>query len=542
VLLLVVAGAVLRLSGLDSYALSPDDALHIAEARLEIPGEFLVTLAREDTHPPLHYLLLRALLCLGVDDAALRLASSIPSLLLIPLLYALGRRTAGRVAGLFAAFLVTFSFPLILQAQVIRAYALELLLLAGALWFVFDDRRDSRRRQLAGYGALMSLAILTHYSAVIAVAAIGCVRLFQELRAHNRSAAFDWAVVHAVLGILAGLLVWLFASFLLDSGFRRDAVGDWLAIGFPEGRYFASWLGGILAQLIYFIDPPRVVPGAVLGVLLATGCFALRQSRGFELVQMFFLASAINLLLAAFALYPFSGTRHSLYLVPFVALIAGAGFQWLWHKAAGQRSVMGLIGVGIFVLSTVLTFAYVTRLESGAGLGTAELPLLRVHYEQTLEHIEASAKPGEILVGDKQLAYYAWYEGSMHETERLSELVGRTRLRGRDFYYYAPAFAISTAAELARFVDALEQVVGEPRPSSLRFASLGWRSGVLFRLGTPGMADPNSHPADRAIRNALVRARTPAFNSGERAGGGVAFSASWETLREGLRHSLQPDE
>ncbi len=542
VLLLVVAGAILRASGLDSYALSPDDALHIAEARLKIPGEFLLTLAREDTHPPLHYLLLRVLLCLGVEGEALRIASSIPSLLLIPLLYGLGRRTAGRAAGLFAAFLVTFSFPLVLQAQVIRGYALELMLLAAALWLVFDDRAGGARRRLAGYAALMSLAILTHYSAIIALGAVGCVRVFRELRARNSRVAFDLAVVHALLAIVAGLLVWLFASVLLDSGFRRDAVGEWLAVGFPEGRYLASWLGGSLAQLIYFADPPRLLPGVALGVLLGMGCFALRNRRGFELVQMYFVASGINLLLAAFALYPFAGTRHALYLVPFAAPIAGAGFQWLWDQATRRRSALQGIGVGLFALSTVVMFVYVTRLAVGTSLGGAELPLLRVHHTKMLEHLEASAEPGEILVGDKQLAYYAWYEGSLRTTERLSPVVGRTRLRGRDFYYYAPAFAISSAAELARFVEGLEQVVGEPRPKSLRFASLGWRSGLLFRLATPGMIDLNPHPADRAIRNALVRARTSAFNVGEGAGGGVAFSASWETLREGLQHSAQPAE
>lgn len=535
VLLWVAIGCALRVWGLDAYAFSPDDALHVAEARLEFPAELLAALSREDTHPPLHYLLLRALLSLGVQGEALRIASLIPSLLLIPLLYGLGRKTGGHASGLFAAFLATFSSSLILQAQVIRPYALELVLLAGALWLVFDDRRGGERRRLAGYGVLMSLAILTHYSAVISVAAVGCVRLFQQLRGRSQRAAFDWAVLHGLLAILTTVLVWLLASSLLDSGFRRDAVGDWLAVGFPESRYIASWLGGTLAQFIYFADPPRLVPGALLGVLFVIGCLALRQRRDFELVQMFLVASGINLVLAALALYPFAGTRHALYMVPFVAPIAGTGFQWLWDKTSIRISAVEVLGVGIFAFSTLFTSVYVARLEVGRGVGSAELPLLREHYTQTLEWIEAGTKPGEILVGDKQLAYYAWYEGSMRESERLSEVVGRTRLGSRDFYYYDPAFVISTADDLARFVDGLEHVLGDSRPQSLCFASLGWRSGLLFRLATPGLADLHPQPGDQAIRSALVRAGTQAFNSGEYAGGGVVFSAPWQTLRRATR-------
>ena len=65
---LAIIGCALRVWELDSYALSPDDALHVAEARLSDPSEFLSALAREDTHPPLHYLLLHALVRLGAGD------------------------------------------------------------------------------------------------------------------------------------------------------------------------------------------------------------------------------------------------------------------------------------------------------------------------------------------------------------------------------------------------------------------------------------------------------------------------------------------
>ena len=483
-------------------------------------------------------------------DSSPGCASLIPSLLLIPLLYALGCRISGTVAGLFAAFVATFSGPLILQAQVIRPYALELVLLAGALWFVFGEDEEMDRLRLGGYAALMTLAIFTQYSAVIAIAAVGGIQLLHRLRARRYGAAARWALLHVALAILAALLLWLLAYRLLDSDFRTQAVDDWLSVGFPRDHYFSHWLIGTFIQLVYFGDPPRFTPGIVLGIALVTGCFALYGTRHFKIVQMFLAASAINLVLAASRLYPFAGTRHALYLLPFIALIGGAGAQWLWDTLPGRIPRRRALSIGLFAMLTVAISLHFVRHELRRSvLGIAELPLLRANYTGTLEYIEATRRPDEILVGDKQLAYYAWLEGSMRDAERLSPMIGRTRLADRDFYYFDEARAIETPEDLARFLDELERLLGESAPRRLRLASLGWRSGLLYRLASPETAQPSTSLGDPPIRQALARAGTRVFQSGQLAGGGVVFVATWETLREGLRganlstneRDLEPD-
>ena len=137
-------------------------------------------------------------------------------------------------------------------------------------------------------------------------------------------------------------------------------------------------------------------------------------------------------------------------------------------------------------------------------------------------------------MGDKQLAYYAWYEGMMGEEERLSPLVSRTRLGKLDLYYYDPSRSLHTPQQLVRFLDDLEAVVGEPKPARLRFASLGWRGGLLYRLASKRIPLSSLSPREREIRSAMARDDFIVWSAGQRAGGGVVFSTTWDALREGL--------
>lgn len=532
----VVVGCALRAWDLDRYAFSPDDALHVAEAALDSPLDVLAMLAREDTHPPLHYLLLHGLIKLGATDAVLRASSLVSSLLLIPLFFLLGRRISGTAGGLFAAFFATFSTPLILQAQVIRPYSLELLLLTGALLLHFGDREGSGRRRLFAYGALMALAILTHYSAVIAVAAVGGVALFHLVWERKGAAVLESGLLHLALAILAGLLFVSLASSLLDSTYRQGAVTSWLSHGFSHDYSLGSASGRLGGILVYFTDPPRAAAAVGFGVALLVGCVGLFKDRGFRLVEMALVALFVNALLSWWLLYPLAASRHALYLLPFLVPIAGSGFDWLWRATLARTPATRPIAIAAFSVASVLGTVLVVHNDGGRNslIGFQELPLLREHYEETLAHIAESRRSDEILVGDKQLAYYAWYEGSPSDAEPLSPWVWRTRLGELDLYYFDRTRSLHSPLQLVRFLDDLEAVVGEPRPARLRFASLGWRGGLLYRIAFEGVPSSSLSPRERAIRAAIARGDPAPWSAGYRAGGGVVFSTTWEALREAL--------
>ena len=79
----------------------------------------------QDTNPPLYFVGLSALRALaGESEYALRFASVIAGVLLVPLLYVMGKRLFSERAGVLAAVLGTFSPFLIWYSQEARMYTL----------------------------------------------------------------------------------------------------------------------------------------------------------------------------------------------------------------------------------------------------------------------------------------------------------------------------------------------------------------------------------------------------------------------------------
>ncbi|MBM3135017.1 MAG: phospholipid carrier-dependent glycosyltransferase, partial [Chloroflexi bacterium] len=132
-------------------------------------------------HPPLYFLLLAATTRLaGNSEFALRFFSLAASVLLVPLLYVVGRRLADRRAGLLAALLGALSPMYLWYAQEARMYtllALCSLLSAYTFWRAVVMPAETPRHRalwLAAYLAATVAMIGTHYLGFL-------VLLFQAL-------------------------------------------------------------------------------------------------------------------------------------------------------------------------------------------------------------------------------------------------------------------------------------------------------------------------------------------------------------------------
>ncbi len=122
-LVAVVAGTAFRLWGLGSSSLWTDEGVSWALA---------VRDATTYEHPPFYIWLLRVFIRTGLDSEwGMRLASALPGIALIPVVYAVGTRLLSAGDGLVACALVSVNPCLLMVSQEARMYSV--ISLAGAL-------------------------------------------------------------------------------------------------------------------------------------------------------------------------------------------------------------------------------------------------------------------------------------------------------------------------------------------------------------------------------------------------------------------------
>ena len=146
-LLLMLLGFALRAHNLDAFSFWTDEGLTPARSgyalsqilRNEIVIQGIVT---KDTHPPLYYLVIHLTRQLfGASDFAFRYPSVLFGVLLIPLIYKLGRRMGGRTVGMLVALLAAVNPLQVYYSQEARMYTLLVLLVTGmsyVLWQAID--------------------------------------------------------------------------------------------------------------------------------------------------------------------------------------------------------------------------------------------------------------------------------------------------------------------------------------------------------------------------------------------------------------------
>jgi 4-amino-4-deoxy-L-arabinose transferase-like glycosyltransferase len=185
-----------------------------------------------ESTPPLYFIVAWAWSrAFGDGEAALRSLSALVGTLTVPVAYLAARRLIGRRGALAVGALTALSPALIWYAQEARAYALMTFLCAISLLMCVRSLESPTTRNLAGWAVASSLALATHYFAVLPVAAEAAWLL---ARAANRR-----GVTQAVgLTAAAGLALLPLALHQRAQG-NADWIGD-VPLGdrIVQGAYF----------------------------------------------------------------------------------------------------------------------------------------------------------------------------------------------------------------------------------------------------------------------------------------------------------------
>lgn len=393
ILFLFLLGFGLRVFRLGHQELRGDEAfsyLYAGHPASEIVGDLLRV---GDTHSPLHYFLLHGWQKLtGDSEFALRFLSLIPAVLLIALLYRLGKLMGGRRVGMLTAVFITTAQSQIWLAQDVRnQYTMMLFFTALTTWLLVRIAQSKRLNllQWAAYSLSAVLAVYSHYFAIFGLLAHGLFLLADPARRR-----WLWAWIGSGLTAAALFSVWIIpmGQRLISTGQVNDpsqpelarhltAVGIELTAGSAVSSGLMRWL---------FL-------GALVLCLLGVKSLWVKR-RGWALLLIGWLGGAA---LGIFLIRYSRATFNSYYINvagPAWWLLVASGIialsrrpRWQWLAPA---SIIILLGVSAVSLRNYYFDPAYSRTRG---------------YRAIAAHIAAAASPNDLFLAhfpDPSLDYY----------------------------------------------------------------------------------------------------------------------------------------
>ncbi|MGD1997214.1 MAG: glycosyltransferase family 39 protein, partial [Anaerolineae bacterium] len=346
---------------LDTQSIWWDEAIsiHLATSSAR---ELLANRAAH-VHPPLYFLILKGWVELaGVSAFSVRFLSVWFNTVLVPVIYALGRRWLGRRTGLLASILMALSPLYIIYSQEARVYAMLPLVYLALLAL---GERLARGRSPAPWtywlllAAVETVGLYLHY---VFLFAVGYVNLLLILGLRRRRHEWlRWLASQAVVVLLC--LPWVVAAALRWDAILADiGVGDPFVEPVPLG-YFSRLLwsfqwSGLSAAPGYV---PLYATALVLAVLLPGALVRLTVAPPTRAATLRLLAHWFVPLIPALLMWQAKPLSHPRYVSVFVvALLLLVGYV-LDHLARGrwaEKGLAALLGLAILAATVISLRAY----------------------------------------------------------------------------------------------------------------------------------------------------------------------------------------
>lgn len=312
------------------------------------PQEIIQPLVTGDPHLPLFYFLLHYWIGLaGPSELALRYLTIFAAVLVVPLVYLLGKLLfPGTNAPLIAALLMAINPYSIWDSQDAYMYAmLTATGLASFIVFIRLFRPGASWGQWLAYIVLSALALYEHYLAGLILVAQGSVWLWSTARRsiNWRSSALWLAAQIAILALFAP---WLFVAFPLLSGLSYAV---WKPVGLFElvARSLVAFSLGRVSGLGMpaMTDPLVGILGLVpFLILVIVGMVVPGIREGAKLQVRAVLTIWLWIPLIAFFLFtlvrfPIYDERYVLFLIPPFLMLVSRGLVVL-HQRSKSTSLV----------------------------------------------------------------------------------------------------------------------------------------------------------------------------------------------------------
>jgi len=390
----------LRLWKASGTFLNLDEAMHFLAANKSSLAEAYHA-SFSLAHPPLLILLLNVWRNLGRSELALRLPSVMAGTIFCWIFFKWLTRLLGPVAGWVGLILVSFLPPFVELSSEIRQYPMLLCFLIAATYVLELALAENSVGRMSFFFFFLYLAMLTHFSAILFAAAVGISSLWRLLSARlSRSVVAIWIV--GQVGAL-GLFTWLYQTHIASLKNSAQAQHMQALLGnsyFQPGH--GHLLGFVFARTfgVFQYAFGQLAVGDVAGLLFVLAMGLLLRGDGIEkqssptprqLGVFLVLPFVITCVAAIAGLYPYGGTRHSAFLVPF----AVAGVSHAMAKLVRQKLA--------YALGSALLIVAVCQV-----LGAPHRPYMRredqrrANMTQAIDAIRQQVAPADTIFVDFQ--------------------------------------------------------------------------------------------------------------------------------------------
>ena len=396
---MLTAGFGLRLWLASGTYLNPDEALHFFIANrssASLAYKASLTMA----HPPLMMLMLYWWKSLGTSEIMLRLPSVLAGSAFCWVFFKwLAKLFGPRVAlvGLtFAALLA----PLAFLSTEVRQYEFMLLFAMGGAYLLELALEKRSAAFMLASASCFYLAMLSHYSALLFVAALGVyavVRLFSERPPAAVAAA--WTGGQAGALALLGFLYVTHISKIAHTTMAAQAFDSWL-----YKSYFHHGQGNpivfVLVRSFSFFQflLGQSIVGDMAALMFVAGLVFLlwgkiaRPATGpssSQLAVLLVLPFLLNWAAALRGTYPYGGTRHCVFL----AVFGLTGISLCIVRVAGGRAARAMvISLALILLCWVfrsIRHPYIYRADQS-----------HAQMERTLTFIREQMPPSDLVLAD----------------------------------------------------------------------------------------------------------------------------------------------
>jgi len=354
---ITMLAALLRLYHLGFKSIWLDEALVYWASSVDLSEVAHLNLQVRAT-PPLFTWITNTVLHLGDSEVALRALPLVFGVASVPAMYLLARHFLTERASMVCALLVALSTTQVTFSQQAREYTLLFLTATLSCWSCVRCMRQPKWSNWALLTFIWLVGLANHYGLGLLVAALNLLFLYEMRRAEGRRLLPGWVASQ----IPIALAVWLaFEELEIASYFETGAPGStgYMGDAFWQGSLMSlARLAGTNTVWIFEYTYPA---GGLLILLVAVGCIRSRSdASGRMAILMLVLPLVLTFLAACLGLYPYTGSRHVMMLMPMIFVLTGAGWSVLSSLPEARWLPKALVVI-LFALGAKSTWGYLRR-------------------------------------------------------------------------------------------------------------------------------------------------------------------------------------